>query len=67
MKLIDKLFGRSSTVTFGKQCFRNSNGKEIAVTKKICYTVKDGTMNIHMYDQQDEDSYCAQRHYLPVR
>ena len=49
MKLIDKRFGRSSTVTFGKQCFRNSNGKEIAVTKKICYTVKDGTMNIHMY------------------
>ena len=29
MKLIDKLFGRSSTVTFGKQCFRNSNGKDL--------------------------------------
>lgn len=34
MKLIDKLFSRNSTVTFGKQRFQNSDGKEIVVTKR---------------------------------
>lgn len=66
MKLIDKLFSRNSTVTFGKQRFQNNDGKEIVVTKKICYTVKDGTMNIHMHDQQDVDEYCMQHQFKPV-
>ncbi len=66
MRIVDKLFGRSSSVILGKQRYRNSDGKEIVVTKKICYTVKDGTMNIHMHDQQDVDEYCKQRRFKPV-
>lgn len=66
MGLIDKLFGRSRRVTFGKQRYKDSAGEKIIVTKSICYTVKDGSMNLHMYDQQDVDDYIKQRRFKPV-
>lgn len=66
MGLIDKLFGRSRHVTFGKQRYKDSTGEKITVTKSICYTVKDGGMNLHMYDQQDVDDYIKQRRFKPA-
>ena len=66
MGLIDKLFGRSRSVTLGKQRYRNSTGEKIVVTKVVCYAVRSGNSTIHMYDQQDVDEYCKQRQFKPV-
>lgn len=66
MRLVDKLFGRSKTITLSKQRHRNSTGEEIVVTKVVCYAVRSGNSTIHMYDQQDVDEYCKQRLFKPV-
>ncbi len=66
MRLVDKLFSRSRTITLGKQRYRNSAGEEIVVTKVVCYAVRSGNSTIHMYDQQDVDEYCKQRQFKTV-
>ena len=63
MRLVDKLFGRSSVVTLGKQRYRNSAGEVIVVTKDIRYKVKYGNSNIYMYDQADVKQYCSRNGY----
>lgn len=66
MRLVDKLFGRSKTVTLGKQRYRNRAGEEIVVTKDIRYKVKSGNSNIYMYDQADVKHYCSRNGYTAV-
>ena len=66
MRFVDKLFGRSSVVTLGKQRYRNSAGEVIVVTKDIRYRVKDRNSTIYMYDQADVKQYCSRYGYKPI-
>ena len=53
----DKLFG-SRIFAIGRRRYKKTDGTTIIVTKDICYTVKDGSSIIHMYDLDDVKSYC---------
>lgn len=52
----DKLFS-SRILAVGRRKYTKADGTTITVTKDICYTVKDGSSTIHMYDLDDVKSY----------